>query len=111
MYLDSIGDRVFICGPQVARRLFDGERVMQAVLADQVHLLPIYQWFLVPHRFPQALLYEFGSRIVPIRNDVMSVTIYRGRLSEDDLRPAWLDDARQSPSQAARDLLNAGIPQ
>lgn len=108
MFTDSVGDRIFVCAPAVAVRLFDGENVMQRALSDD-GTRELYRWFLSPHRFPQALLYEYGADIRPMQETEASVRIVRGGVNAQMLKSLITDELREAVDPAIIEFLSHAL--
>lgn len=108
-YINGIGDRIFISGREAAQRLFDAERVMTKTLMDGGTARDIHYWFLAPHVYPQTLLYQHGSNISCLDQEIFSVEIYRGRMSWEQILPQAVSDSLNSQNAAARDFLSSSI--
>lgn len=109
-FLGGVGDRIFFTSPSVASRLFDGENIMQAVTGDSADILDTYRWFLVPHRYPQTLLFEHGAQIRQVDHEQLKMHIFRGQIELKDIIGALRQDRDNSPDLKARDFLNKLCP-
>ncbi|EDX79091.1 hypothetical protein BBAL3_248 [Brevundimonas sp. BAL3] len=109
-FLGGVGDRIFFTSPNVAHRLFDGEDIMQIVTNDSAAILDTYRWFLVPHRYPQTLLFEHGAQIRQVGHEQLKMHIFRGQIELKDIIDALRQDRDGSPDLKARDFLNKLCP-
>lgn len=99
---NGIGDRVFLCKPRRAMRLFDVERVLKATLNDGGLVRELYYWFMTMHVIPQTMLYQDGADIVSLDRGECSTVLRRRGLTWDRLAEPLALDAMASESADIR---------
>jgi hypothetical protein len=108
-FLEGFGDRYMLGDRAAMDRLFDGERLMHAVLSPNAEVDAGYKRRLGGHRFLSSILFEHGTMVSSVGSDRFAFEIYRGRQSIESVRAALQSDLASLENPELRDAVERAL--